>query len=93
MAYKFCCYGQLSPSKTVRAVLVFIGSISRHSQSQKCIQHGDLGTLYLLLANDLVLLASLGDDFQHALERFTAQYKMARITISTLCIWMAEVAL
>ncbi|KAI3356914.1 hypothetical protein L3Q82_003564 [Scortum barcoo] len=84
-------YGVQGP--LLRAVLVSVrpeqelGShcrqISRRSQGPEGVRFGNHRISSLLFADDVVLMASSGQDFQHVLERFAAECEVAGMRIST----------
>ncbi|KAI3351087.1 hypothetical protein L3Q82_005653 [Scortum barcoo] len=57
--------------------------ISRHSQGPEGVQFGNHRISSLLFADDVVLLASSGQDLQHILGRFAAECEAAGMRIST----------
>lgn len=61
--------------------VVFMDRISRRSQGEERVWFGDIKNAFLLLADDIVLLAAPGCDFQHSLEYFAA--KCAEMRVST----------
>ncbi|KAI3360356.1 hypothetical protein L3Q82_014668 [Scortum barcoo] len=57
--------------------------ISRRSQGPEGVRFGNHRISSLLFADDVVLLASSGQDLQHVLERFAAECEAAGMRIST----------
>ncbi|KAI3376133.1 hypothetical protein L3Q82_016652 [Scortum barcoo] len=57
--------------------------ISRRSQGPEGVQFGNHRISSLLFADDVVLMASSGQDLQHVLERFAAECEAAGMRIST----------
>ncbi|KAK3571508.1 hypothetical protein QTP86_012854 [Hemibagrus guttatus] len=57
--------------------------ISRRSQGLEGVRFGDHRISSLIFADDVVLLASLGLDLQHALGRFAAECEAAGMRVST----------
>lgn len=52
------------------------------SRGAECVQLGSLMFMSLLLADDVVLLASLVVDLWHALDRLVAECELAKIRIN-----------
>ncbi|KAK3542195.1 hypothetical protein QTP86_017365 [Hemibagrus guttatus] len=63
--------------------IVFMDRISRRSQGLEGVRFGDHRISSLIFADDVVLLASSGLDFQHALGRFAAECEAAGMRVST----------
>ncbi|KAI3362712.1 hypothetical protein L3Q82_001640 [Scortum barcoo] len=57
--------------------------ISRRSQGPEGVRFGNHRISSLLFADDVVLMASSGQDLQHVLERFAAECEAAGMRIST----------
>ncbi|KAK3556392.1 hypothetical protein QTP70_007987 [Hemibagrus guttatus] len=62
--------------------IVFMDRISRRSQGLERVRFGDHRISLLIFADDVVLLASLGLDLQHALGRFAAECEAAGMRVS-----------
>ncbi|KAI3367449.1 hypothetical protein L3Q82_026304 [Scortum barcoo] len=62
-----------------------LGSHCRQGRRESGL--GTTGFQSLLFADDVVLMASSGQDLQHVLERFAAECEAAGMRISTLQIW------
>ncbi|KAI3376011.1 hypothetical protein L3Q82_016543 [Scortum barcoo] len=65
------------------AVPFVTGRISRRSQGPEGVRFGNHRISSLLFADDVVLMASSGQDLQHVLERFAAECEAAGMRIST----------
>ncbi|KAK3569761.1 hypothetical protein QTP86_004186 [Hemibagrus guttatus] len=63
--------------------IVFMDRISRRSQGLEGVRFGDHRISSLIFADDVVLLASSGQDLQHALGRFAAECEAAGMRVST----------
>ncbi|KAI3353937.1 hypothetical protein L3Q82_005140 [Scortum barcoo] len=63
--------------------IIFMDRISRRSQGPEGVRFGNHRISSLLFADDVVLLASSGQDLQHVLERFAAECEVAGMRIST----------
>ncbi|KAI3374936.1 hypothetical protein L3Q82_021463 [Scortum barcoo] len=63
--------------------IIFMDRISRRSQGPEGVRFGNHRISSLLFADDVVLLASSGQDLQHVLERFAAECEAAGMRIST----------
>uniref|UniRef100_A0A3B4FLA9 Reverse transcriptase domain-containing protein n=1 Tax=Pundamilia nyererei TaxID=303518 RepID=A0A3B4FLA9_9CICH len=63
--------------------IIFMDRISRRSQVAEGFHFGGLRISSLIFADDVVLLASLGEGLQLALERFAAECEAAGMRIST----------
>ncbi|KAI3367785.1 hypothetical protein L3Q82_026220 [Scortum barcoo] len=63
--------------------IIFMDRISRRSQGPEGVRFGNHRISSLLFADDVVLMASSGQDLQHVLERFAAECEAAGMRIST----------
>ncbi|KAI3369335.1 hypothetical protein L3Q82_007458 [Scortum barcoo] len=63
----------LCPLSPVLFIIIFMDRISRRSQGPEGVRFGNHRISSLLFADDVVLLASSGQDLQHVLERFAAE--------------------
>ncbi|KAI3367241.1 hypothetical protein L3Q82_008293 [Scortum barcoo] len=64
--------------------IIFMDRISRRSQGPEGVRFGNHRISSLLFADDVVLMASSGQDLQHVLERFAAEVcEAAGMRIST----------
>uniref|UniRef100_A0A8C1ILG2 Reverse transcriptase domain-containing protein n=1 Tax=Cyprinus carpio TaxID=7962 RepID=A0A8C1ILG2_CYPCA len=63
--------------------IIFMDRISRRSQGPEGVRFGDHMISSLLFADDVVMLASSGQDLQRALGRFAAECEVAEMRIST----------
>ncbi|KAI3372038.1 hypothetical protein L3Q82_006701 [Scortum barcoo] len=57
--------------------IIFMDRISRRSQGPEGVRFGNHRISSLLFADDVVLMASSGQDLQHVLERFAAECEAA----------------
>ncbi|KAI3354894.1 hypothetical protein L3Q82_004690 [Scortum barcoo] len=67
--------------------IIFMDRISRRSQGPEGVRFGNHRISSLLFADDVVLMASSGQDLQHVLERFAAECEAAGMRISTSKSW------
>ncbi|CAM4608815.1 unnamed protein product [Leuciscus chuanchicus] len=63
--------------------VIFMDRISRRSQGPEGVRFGDHTISSLLFADDVVMLATSGQDLQHALGQFAAECEAAGMRIST----------
>ncbi|KAI3375466.1 hypothetical protein L3Q82_003794 [Scortum barcoo] len=63
--------------------IIFMDRISRRSQGPEGVWFGNHRISSLLFEDDVVLMASSGQDLQHVLERFAAECEAAGMRIST----------
>ncbi|KAK0149127.1 LINE-1 reverse transcriptase [Merluccius polli] len=63
--------------------IIFMDTISRHSQGVEGVRFGDLRIGSLLFADDVVLMASSDRDLQLSLDRFAAECEAVGMRIST----------
>ncbi|KAI3363831.1 hypothetical protein L3Q82_001434 [Scortum barcoo] len=63
--------------------IIFMDRISRRSQGPEGVRFGNHRISSLLFVDDVVLMASSGQDLQHVLERFAAECEAAGMRIST----------
>ncbi|KAI3371640.1 hypothetical protein L3Q82_023595, partial [Scortum barcoo] len=63
--------------------IIFMDRISRRSQGPEGVRFGNHRISSLLFADDVVLMASSGQDLQHVLGRFAAECEAAGMRIST----------
>ncbi|KAI3375624.1 hypothetical protein L3Q82_003939 [Scortum barcoo] len=66
-----------------RSLVRIARQISRRSQGPEGVRFGNHRISSLLFADDVVLMASSGQDLQHVLERFAAECEAAGMRIST----------
>ncbi|KAI3351231.1 hypothetical protein L3Q82_005615 [Scortum barcoo] len=66
-----------------RSLVLHCRQISRRSQGPEGVRFGNHRISSLLFADDVVLMASSGQDLQHVLERFAAECEAAGMRIST----------
>ncbi|KAI3354938.1 hypothetical protein L3Q82_004554 [Scortum barcoo] len=66
-----------------RSLVQHCRQISRRSQGPEGVRFGNHRISSLLFADDVVLMASSGQDLQHVLERFAAECEAAGMRIST----------
>ncbi|KAI3358293.1 hypothetical protein L3Q82_014672 [Scortum barcoo] len=77
-------YGVRGPLvRAVRSLYDRSRKISRRSQGPEGVRFGNHRISSLLFADDVVLMASSGQDLQHVLERFAAECEAAGMRIST----------
>ena len=77
------CWVPQGLSLVTIAFVIFMDRISRRSRGQETVRFGDLTIASLLLADDVVLLASSDRDFQHALGRFAVECEAVGMRVST----------